>query len=675
MSEPARADRRAGGAPRRARASSTPPSCSRPTARGPRRTTLNAFTWVAEGPPAGPPPDRPARRRAAGGQGPLLHRGRAEPVGLADPRGLPAAVHRDGRRAPARRPARRCSARPTRTSSRWARRPRTRPSARRATRGTARACPAARRAAAPPRSPRASRRGRSAPTPAARSASRPRSAAIVGLKPTYGAVSRYGMIAFASSLDQVGPFTRDVTDAALLLCADGRAARPVRLDLARVPRADRSCRRASRPRRRPRSACRPSCSGEGIEPGVLARVRARRSSSRATLGASRRAVRAAARAARARRLLPDRAGRGLVEPRALRRRPLRPPRGPARRTCSTMYTRTRDDGFGAEVKRRIMLGTYALSSGYYDAYYGRAQQVRTMIAEDFADAFERFDVIATPTAPSVAFELGAKTDDPLRDVPQRRLHGADVARRHPGDLDPVRLAAPPEGGPAAGRLPARRAAVQREPRSSTPRSRSSRRSASIPAAAGRGARMSAVELEPVIGLEIHVQLATRDEDVLRLRAELRRRRRTRTPARSAWACPGALPVVNAARDPLRPDDRRWRSAASSRRARSSTARTTSIPTCRRATRSPSTTSRCAAAAGSARRAHPPRPPRGGRGEADPRRRERAHPRLGALGRRLQPRRHAAGRDRHRARPALAGAGARVARAAARDAARSSASAT
>ena len=79
----------------------------------------------------------------------------------------------------------------------------------------------------------------------------------------------------------------------------------------------------------------------------------------------------------------------------------------------SMYTQTRSQGFGTEVKRRIMLGTYALSSGYYDAYYGRAQKVRTRISEDFKAAWERFDFIATPTAPSVAFELGAKTDDPL----------------------------------------------------------------------------------------------------------------------------------------------------------------------------------------------------------------------------------------------------------------------
>ncbi len=78
-----------------------------------------------------------------------------------------------------------------------------------------------------------------------------------------------------------------------------------------------------------------------------------------------------------------------------------------------MYTATRHDGFGAEVKRRILIGTYALSSGYYDAYYGRAQKVRTKISEDFAAAFERFDFVVTPTTPTVAFALGAKTADPL----------------------------------------------------------------------------------------------------------------------------------------------------------------------------------------------------------------------------------------------------------------------
>ena len=103
-----------------------------------------------------------------------------------------------------------------------------------------------------------------------------------------------------------------------------------------------------------------------------------------------------------------------------------------------MYETTRAEGFGTEVKRRIMLGTYALSSGYYDAYYGQAQKVRTKIAGDFAAAFAEFDFVVTPTSPSVAFGLGEKTGRPAGDVPQRLLHRADVPRRHPGDLDPGR---------------------------------------------------------------------------------------------------------------------------------------------------------------------------------------------------------------------------------------------
>ena len=105
-----------------------------------------------------------------------------------------------------------------------------------------------------------------------------------------------------------------------------------------------------------------------------------------------------------------------------------------------MYTRTRHDGFGAEVKRRIMLGTYALSSGYYDAYYGRAQRVRTKIAEDFRAAFERVDFIVTPTSPTRRLRARREDRRPAGDVPQRLLHGADVARRDPGDLDPLRRA-------------------------------------------------------------------------------------------------------------------------------------------------------------------------------------------------------------------------------------------
>ena len=111
-------------------------------------------------------------------------------------------------------------------------------------------------------------------------------------------------------------------------------------------------------------------------------------------------------------LLPDRPGRGFLQPRPLRRRPLRPSR---RRPTSyyEMVERTRDAGFGDEPKRRIMLGAYALSAGYYEAYYGQAQKVRTVIVREHAAAFERFDVLVSPTSPTVAFKLGEKSADPL----------------------------------------------------------------------------------------------------------------------------------------------------------------------------------------------------------------------------------------------------------------------
>jgi aspartyl-tRNA(Asn)/glutamyl-tRNA(Gln) amidotransferase subunit A len=231
---------------------------------------------------------------------------------------------------------------------------------------------------------------------------------IVGLKPTYGAVSRYGMIAFASSLDQCGPFTRDVTDAAVLLGAmagkdpcDSTSVglpRPVELPT----RTDLRSIRIGVPE---------ELSGEGVEPGVLASFHETLDRAR-ELGATVEPCRLphAPHALSAYYLIaPAEASSNLARYDGVRYGL----RADGVRDLLHMYTETRDQGFGAEVKRRIMLGTYALSSGYYDAYYGRAQQVRTLIARDFASVFERFDFVATPTAPSVAFELGAKTSDPL----------------------------------------------------------------------------------------------------------------------------------------------------------------------------------------------------------------------------------------------------------------------
>jgi aspartyl-tRNA(Asn)/glutamyl-tRNA(Gln) amidotransferase subunit A len=234
---------------------------------------------------------------------------------------------------------------------------------------------------------------------------------IVGLKPTYGTVSRYGMIAFASSLDQAGPLTRDVTDAALLLRhmvgQDERDSTSIGFpsDVA-TPSAERlDGIRLGVPE---------ELSGEGIaiEPGVLASFQATLKLAE-ELGASIETCRLphAPHALSAYYVLaPAEASSNLARYDGVRYGPRSSEHGGG---LLEMYTRTRSEHFGAEVKRRIMLGTYSLSSGYYDAYYGRAQRVRTKIADDFRTAFEQFDFVVTPTSPGVAFELGAKTADPL----------------------------------------------------------------------------------------------------------------------------------------------------------------------------------------------------------------------------------------------------------------------
>jgi aspartyl-tRNA(Asn)/glutamyl-tRNA(Gln) amidotransferase subunit A len=233
---------------------------------------------------------------------------------------------------------------------------------------------------------------------------------IVGLKPTYGACSRYGMIAFASSLDQAGPLTRDVTDAALLLgqmigqdpCDSTSVAFPGSIEL---PTADhlRGIRLGV-----PEELL---GDGAGVQSGVRANFEATLKLAE-RLGATVTPCRLphAPHALSAYYLIaPAEASANLARFDGVRY---------GLRVAGTgdleqMYSRTRAAGFGPEVKRRIMLGTYALSSGYYDAYYGTAQKVRTKISEDFARAFEALDFVVTPTSPWTAFELGAKTDDPL----------------------------------------------------------------------------------------------------------------------------------------------------------------------------------------------------------------------------------------------------------------------
>jgi aspartyl-tRNA(Asn)/glutamyl-tRNA(Gln) amidotransferase subunit A len=230
---------------------------------------------------------------------------------------------------------------------------------------------------------------------------------IVGLKPTYGAISRYGMIAFASSLDQAGPFTRDVGDAALLLSAmvgkdpcDSTSlglpepvAAPTARDLKGI-----------------RLGVPEELTGEGIDAGVLAAFEATLDLAR-ELGAEVKPIRLphAPHALAAYYLIaPAEASSNLA-----RYDGVRYAYRAAADDLLEMYTRTREEGFGNEVKRRVLIGTYALSSGYYDAYYGRAQKVRTRISDDFKAAWEQVDFVVTPTSPTVAFELGSKTADPL----------------------------------------------------------------------------------------------------------------------------------------------------------------------------------------------------------------------------------------------------------------------
>jgi aspartyl-tRNA(Asn)/glutamyl-tRNA(Gln) amidotransferase subunit A len=231
---------------------------------------------------------------------------------------------------------------------------------------------------------------------------------IVGLKPTYGAISRYGMIAFASSLDQCGPLTRDVGDAALLLSIlqgrDGCDSTSVGLEEApRLP--DRENLDGLR------FAVPSDIRGDAMEPGV-------REVFEATLGRIEELGGAVAETPLPHAehgisayyvLAPAEASSNLSRYDGVRYGM----RAGGNGDLLEMYESTRAEGFGAEVKRRIMLGTYALSSGYYEAYYGRAQRVRTKIAEDFANAFSEFDFVVTPTSPSTAFALGEKTDDPL----------------------------------------------------------------------------------------------------------------------------------------------------------------------------------------------------------------------------------------------------------------------
>lgn len=232
---------------------------------------------------------------------------------------------------------------------------------------------------------------------------------VVGLMPTYGRVSRYGLIAFASSLDHIGPLTKTVKDAAIVLgVIAGRD--PMDSTSAEVPVPDYAA-ELEKPVRGLKIGVAKEYFGEGLDAEVRQAVEDA-IQKLATLGCE-------------------------IVPVSLPHTPYAIPtyyivataeassnlarfdgvrygyRARGARSLSGMYRRTRDEGFGAEVKRRIMLGTYALSAGYYDAYYLKAQKVRTLLTRDFDEAFRNVDAIVTPTSPTPAFKLGERTDDPL----------------------------------------------------------------------------------------------------------------------------------------------------------------------------------------------------------------------------------------------------------------------
>ncbi len=233
---------------------------------------------------------------------------------------------------------------------------------------------------------------------------------VVGLKPTYGRVSRYGVVAYASSLDQVGPVTRDVRDSALLLqaiagydSADSTSVETPVPDYQANLTGDLKGMKIGLPK---------EYFIEGLDNDVREAVEEAAATYKALgaeiievslphtayavacyyLIATAEASSNLARYDGVRYGLRDESAEKLID----------------------MYMQSRAAGFGAEVKRRIMLGTYALSSGYYDAYYIKAQKVRTLIRQDFLDVFEKVDTLLTPVAPTPAFALGEKTDDPLQ---------------------------------------------------------------------------------------------------------------------------------------------------------------------------------------------------------------------------------------------------------------------
>jgi len=231
---------------------------------------------------------------------------------------------------------------------------------------------------------------------------------VVGMKPTYGLVSRFGLVAYASSLDQIGPFARRVEDAAILLQAiagyDAKDSTSLKVEIPDYTKALKPDLKGIK------VGVITDAFGEGLDDTVNQAVQTAIQQLK-ELGATIQEItcpRFRSGIAAYYVIAPSEASANLARYDAVKYG-IREDAD----NLMKMYTHTRAKGFGAEVKRRIMLGTYALSAGYYDAYYLKAQKVRTLIKQDFDQAFEKVDVLVCPTAPTTAFKAGEKTDDPL----------------------------------------------------------------------------------------------------------------------------------------------------------------------------------------------------------------------------------------------------------------------
>jgi aspartyl-tRNA(Asn)/glutamyl-tRNA(Gln) amidotransferase subunit A len=239
----------------------------------------------------------------------------------------------------------------------------------------------------------------------------------VGVKPTYGGVSRYGLVAMANSLDQAGPVTRSVLDAGLLHEIlgghDPLDATSIDQPVPPVVKAARAG--ATGDLSGVRVGIITELGGEGYQAGVQQRFG---EAVEVLVGAGAELVQVSCPSfvhalAAYYLIMPSEASSNLARFDAMRYGLRVMPEGVESPSAEEVMRATRDEGFGDEVKRRIILGTYALSSGYYEAYYGQAQKVRTLITRDFEGAFENADVLLSPTAPTTAFRLGEKLDDPL----------------------------------------------------------------------------------------------------------------------------------------------------------------------------------------------------------------------------------------------------------------------